>query len=141
MSKILEKIENPKKITKGTSNIKEGSGRQKRIKKMGLAGRPILDIDEEALYKLAQTLLPVDSIATIMNCSKDLIETRYAGVLQRGRENRKHSLSEAMWSKALYEKDTKMMIWLSKQHLGYKDVIVEESTQIVFNIQTNEVPE
>jgi hypothetical protein len=97
-------------------------------------------LDEKQLYLLAQSLLPIESIARIMSCNPDLIYTRYADLLQKGRDDRKHSLVQAMWHQALYEKDTKMMIWLSKQHLGYRDVMPEEATQISFNVFANEVP-
>lgn len=104
------------------------------------AGKPRKELDENMVYKLAQTMLSQKSIAIILDCSEDLIQNRYNGALQRGRENRKQSLVEAMWQKALDEKDTKMMIWLSKQHLGYRDVMPDEATQISFTVQVTEVP-
>lgn len=104
------------------------------------AGRPLKQIDENMVYELARTMLPVTSIANILNCSVDTLEDRFSGLLQQGRENRRRSLVEGMWDKALTEKDTKMMIWLSKQHLGYKDIQPEEATHISFNVYTNEVP-
>lgn len=104
------------------------------------AGRPRKELDEALVYRLAQTMLSQKSIAIILECSDDLLQDRYSGLLQRGRENRKQSLVEAMWQKALEDKDVKMQIWLSKQHLGYKDVMPEEATQVNFNVYTNEVP-
>lgn len=104
------------------------------------AGRPLKEIDEVMLAKLARTLLPVSTISDILCCSPDVLERRFSGILQEGRANRKYSLVEAMWDKALNEKDTKMQIWLSKQHLGYKDIQPEEATQVHFNVYTNEVP-
>lgn len=104
------------------------------------SGRPRKELDEPMVYRLAQTMLSQKSIAIILECSEDLLQDRYSGLLQRGRENRKQSLVEAMWQKALEDKDVKMQIWLSKQHLGYKDVMPEEATQVNFNVYTNEVP-
>ena len=104
------------------------------------SGRPKKDIDENMVYKLAQTMLSEKSIGIILGCSEDTLQRRFCGVLQRGRENRRFSLVEAMWYKALEEKDCKMQIWLSKQHLGYKDVQPEDATQISFNVYTNEIP-
>jgi hypothetical protein len=104
------------------------------------AGRPLLDIDPEMVYKLGESMLPVESIATILGCHKDTIYARFSDVLQQAREGRRKSLSMVMWEKALLDKDTKMMIWLSKQHLGYKDVQPEEATQIHFNVTCNELP-
>lgn len=142
MSKVLNSIEKAKnKKIKRVHKKDENSPRQKRVNPKGIIGKPIKELDKDTLFKLAQTMLPIESIATIMGCSKDLISSRYSDILQAGRDDRRHSLVQVMWHQALYEKDTKMMIWLSKQHLNYKDVIVEESTQIVFNVVTNEVPE
>ena len=67
-------------------------------------------LDEKQLYLLAQSLLPIESIARIMSCNPDLIYTRYADLLQKGRDDRKHSLVQAMWHQALYEKDTKSLL-------------------------------
>lgn len=104
------------------------------------SGPLAMKLDEELLYKLSQTMLPVKSIAIILGCHVDTLYTRFAEILQAGRENRKASLSEAMWHKALVEKDTKMQIWLSKQHLGYKETQPEDQVPIQFNVQINEIP-
>lgn len=109
-------------------------------KPKNLGGRPLKDIDPKIVYELARTMLPVTSIAIILGCSVDTLDARFSGLLQEGRENRRKSLVEAMWHKAIVEKDTKMQIWLSKQHLGYKDTQPEEATQVHFNVYTNEVP-
>jgi hypothetical protein len=103
-------------------------------------GRPPVPIDEGLLFKLAESMLPVESIATILGCHRDTLYSRFADVLQRAREGRKKALSMVMWEKALIEKDTKMMIWLSKQHLGYKDTMPTQATAITFNVICNEVP-
>lgn len=103
-------------------------------------GRPKVEIDVVMLAKLGESMLPVESIATIMGCHKDTIYERFSDILQRAREGRKKSLSMVMWEKALIDKDTKMMIWLSKQHLGYRDTQPDEAQQIIFNVQVNEIP-
>jgi hypothetical protein len=102
--------------------------------------KELAEIDPELVLELAKTLLPVESIATIVGCHKDTLYARFGLQLQQGRENRKHSLVQAMWFKALEEKDTKMLIWLSKQHLGYKESMPEQAQQVNFNVYTNEVP-
>lgn len=103
-------------------------------------GAPAKEIDVEMVFKLAETMLPIESIATILSCCKETLYSRFPDVLQRAREGRKKNLSMCMWEKALVEKDTKMMIWLSKQHLGYKDQMPIEATQVNFNVYMNEVP-
>jgi len=103
-------------------------------------GRPKVQIDTDLLFKLAETMLPVESIAGILGCHRDTLYDRFSDTLQRAREGRKKSLCIAMWEKALIDKDTKMQIWLSKQHLGYKDVQPEDVTQINFNVYCREIP-
>ncbi len=104
------------------------------------SGRPRKELDEVLLYKLAQTMLSQKSIGIILGCSDDLLQDRYSGILQKGREHRKQSLVEAMWQSALEDRDVKMMIWLSKQHLGYKDTIPDHAAHIHFNVHIDEVP-
>lgn len=105
-------------------------------------GRPPKDIDETLVYKLGQTLLTIEAIATILDCSVDTLDRRFSGVLQKARDDRRANLSEAMWNKALVEKNTTMQIWLSKQHLGHKDRQPDEvDTNIIYNVVVKEIPE
>jgi hypothetical protein len=104
------------------------------------AGRPLKELNEEQVYKLAQTLLPIETIASILGTSVDTLDRRFSGVLQAGRSNRKETLSQVMWHKALVEKSEKMMIWLSKQHLGYKDTQPEEVPTTNFIVHIHDDP-
>lgn len=113
--------------------------KQPEIKNKG--GRPKKEIDEDMVYKLAQTLLPIESIATILGCGKDLLYQRFSDTLQKGREERKSSLVQHMWKNAMEHNNTTMQIWLSKQHLGFKEpakVEEQEAQAPVFNIIINE---
>lgn len=109
-------------------------------KKKNKQGRPKLTLDEEKVEFMAASCMPVESIAIVLGCHKDSLYERYSDALQRGRENRKMQLSAAMWEKALVEKDCKMQIWLSKQHLGHKDTFPDEIPNTIMNISINEVP-
>lgn len=105
-----------------------------------LGGKPPTILDEVLLFDLAKTLLPVESIAAIMRCSPELITDKYAHILLRGREQQKHTLVQMCWYKAIHEKDTKMLIWLTKQHLGYKEQWPDNQQQTFIQINVNEVP-
>ena len=105
-----------------------------------IPGRPPSEIDPEVVFKLAQTMLPIESVAVLCSCSRETLYERFPDVLQKAREGRKQSLSMAMWEKALIEKNTTMQIWLSKQHLGYKESLPEEATIINFNVNIVEIP-
>jgi hypothetical protein len=118
---------------------------EKRPKKVrdhcyGIMGRPKKDITEKDVFELAKTHLPVEALANILGCEKTLIYDRFSNALQKGRDARKCSLSETMWLSALEERDVKMMIWLSKQHLGYKEPREEDAGQTVINITVNPIP-
>lgn len=104
------------------------------------SGKKRKQIDQKLLFKLAQTMLSQQSIGLILDCTPKHLQERYQHIIDKGREIRRHSLVEAMWEKALVEKDTKMMIWLSKQHLGYKENFPDQPTQVLFNVICNEVP-
>lgn len=100
-------------------------------------------IDLVMLYKMGQSLLPVETIADIFQVEPNtLYDTkRYASTLRSARANRKESLVQACWHKALIDKDTTMLIWMSKQHLGYKEKQPEDGHQLTFNVVVNEVPQ
>lgn len=114
--------------------------KKNKAKEINKGGRPKLELDEKQIEEMASSFLSAEAIARILDCHVDTIYSRFSEALQKGREKRRYNLACAMWSKALDEKDTKMMIWLSKQHLGYKDTIPEEATQINFSVYINEVP-
>lgn len=104
------------------------------------AGRPPTLLDANKLYELAQTLLPDEVIASIMNFDCETLVTKYSEILQAGRNDRKHTLSQRMWHKAIVEGDTKMLIWLSKQHLGYKEQWPDMQQNQQINIFTSDIP-
>lgn len=125
MGKVAKKEEKkPKRVFGGRQ---EGSG------------RPLLDIKEDDVYHLALIHCTIPEIAAVLGCSIDTIQERFSKVLHKGWENGQMSLKRKMHSVAM-EGDTKMLIWLSKQRLGYKDIMPEEATQVHFNVYTNEVP-
>ena len=106
----------------------------------GKPGQPPLAIDPQQVFRLAQTMCTAETIAAVLDCHVDTLYARFSDVMLRGREERKTKLAETMWSKAIDGKDTSMMIWLSKQHLGYRDKQPDEAVHISFNVYTNEIP-
>ena len=98
-------------------------------------------IDPGLIERLGATHLSNDSVATILQISRATLETTYLGDLQKAREKRKQTLSEKVWAKALEGNDTTMLIWLSKQHLGYKEPKNEDQApNNVFNITIAPIP-
>ena len=99
-----------------------------------------LEDNPELVHRLSQTMLPVTTIARILGRSKDYVYEKYSDIIERGREERKQNLAEEMWHKALVEKDTKMMIWLSKQYLNHRDSPPDEQQKMQFNIICRDLP-
>lgn len=102
-------------------------------------GRKKLDIDGESVYKLGLIHCTIPEVAAVLGCSQATITGRFLGDLHRGHDEGQMSLKRRMHEKAMTG-DTTMLIWLSKQRLGYKDKQPEEATQVHFNVYVNEVP-
>lgn len=107
--------------------------------KPGLPGRPLKQITDEQVYKLGLIHCTVDEIAAHLDCHKSVIYDRFSEALQRGHRDGQQSMKRKMHEIAM-NGDVKMLIWLSKQRLGYKDTMPEEAQIVNFNVVVNEVP-
>lgn len=83
--------------------------------------RPKKQLSEALVYKLSSMALTQKEIATVCDCSVDLIQKKYHDVWEAGQENLKASLKRRQFIKAVKEGNTTMLIWLGKQHLGQRD--------------------
>lgn len=106
-----------------------------------LRGRPRKKIDEDELLKLARDDCTQREIAARLGCHEDTISLNphYFALLQKGREQGNSSLKRRMFEIALGGNVT-MLIWLSKQRLGYKEHQPEIAQQLNFNVSLNEIP-
>jgi len=95
--------------------------------------RPKKLIDPEQVKKLAAINCNFDEIAAVMSCSVDTLQRRFAALIKEGRDQGRMSLKRKMWETAMNGNVT-MMIWLSKQMLGYTEKI-EEKTEAQFKAQ------
>lgn len=104
-------------------------------------GRPRKKLDEDELLKLARDDCTISEIAARLGCHVDTIfsNARYTELLHKGREEGNASLKRRMFEIALGGNVT-MLIWLSKQRLGYKESQPEVAQQLNFNVMINEVP-
>jgi hypothetical protein len=82
--------------------------------------RPKLNIDPKQVENLAQIGCKDTEIAAFLDCSPDTITRRFAYELHKGRETMKLSLKRMMFQ-AANSGNVVMMIWLSKNLLGYSD--------------------
>lgn len=104
------------------------------------SGRPKLQIDGESVYQLALIHCTIPEIASVLRCDQSVIKDRFSTDLHRGHESGQMSMKRKMHEVAM-SGDVKMLIWLSKQRLKYRDSQPDEATRITFNVYTNEVPE
>jgi hypothetical protein len=87
--------------------------------------RPRLELDEDQIEKLAAIMCTMEEIASVVECSVDTLERRYAEVIKRGRERGKMSLKRKQYETAM-KGNVSMLIWLGKQHLGQRDKSKDE---------------
>lgn len=88
-------------------------------------GRPLADVDGGMVEKLAGIGCTVQEIGAVVGCSPDTINRRFAGELDKGRENGKTRLRKKQTEIALKGNVT-MLIWLGKQMLGQSDKLSQE---------------
>ncbi|MGA2265321.1 MAG: hypothetical protein ABSH10_02695 [Phycisphaerae bacterium] len=98
--------------------------------------RPRKKLDPVLIEKLASVGNPVTAIATILGCSPDTLQRRFAAVIKKGRENANNSLRIKQFQLAMGGNVT-MLIWLGKQLLGQSDK-VEAKTDLTQHMKTPE---
>lgn len=89
--------------------------------------RPRKNIDPDQVRRLAMINCSNAEIASVVGCSTDTIERRFAAVIKEGREQGRSSLKRMMWE-AAQKGNISMMIFLSKQMLGYSDKLTQQVT-------------
>lgn len=94
---------------------------------MARTGRPKKTINPDDVESLAGINCTVAEIAAYFDVDKRTIERRFMPQIIKGRENGRSSLRRLMYAKAK-EGNVVMMIWLSKQMLGYSDKVEEKTT-------------
>lgn len=119
----------------------------KRKAKKRPTGRPRIEIDADLVCKLAKIHCTYEEIGAIVGCSHDTLERRlredpeFRARVERAYAEGKASVRREMWRSALDGGDTKMLIWLSKNHLGMRDRIESEThvtgDPVIVQIPTN----
>jgi len=90
-------------------------------------GRPLLEIDEKQVKTLASINCTMIEIAAVVGCSVDTLENRFSDVIKEGRAQGRSSLRRHMWE-AVQKGNITMMIWLSKNLLGYGERVINETS-------------
>ncbi len=113
--------------------------KEKEIVPINKGGRPKKMLDEARLMEMAAEDCTVAEIAAEMDCHIDTIYARYSDALKKGRDKGNCSLKRKLFELAM-SGNVPLLIWLSKQRLGYRDRQPDEAQQTTINVYTNEVP-
>lgn len=89
--------------------------------------RPRKKIDPKQVETLAAINCSYEEAAAVLDCDASTITRRFAQVFKKGREHGRMSLKRKMWDTAMGGHAV-MMIWLSKQMLGYTDKVDHNDT-------------
>lgn len=88
--------------------------------------RPKKQINEEQLLKLAAINCSHAEMASVLDCSADTLERRYAAIIKKGRDQGKMSLKRKQYEIAMGGNVT-MLIWLGKIMLGQVERVEEQN--------------
>jgi hypothetical protein len=91
------------------------------------AGRPKIQLDYNAIEKMAMMMCTQQEIASFLGCSVDTLQRdeKFCGLYKKGQDNGKMSLRRMQWESAKKGNVT-MQVWLGKQYLGQRDKFPDE---------------
>ena len=93
-------------------------------------GRPVKEIDEDLLYKLAQIHCTMKEMVDIIGVSEDTLKRRYAGIIDKGKAEGKMRLRRKQIEVAM-SGNPALLIFLGKSMLGQSESPVAEQDKIL----------
>ena len=93
-------------------------------------GRPVKEIDEDLLYKLAQIHCTMKEMVDIIGVSEDTLKRRYAGIIDKGKAEGKMRLRRKQIEVAM-SGNPAMLIFLGKCLLAQSENPVAEADKIL----------
>ncbi len=93
-------------------------------------GRPVKEIDEDLLYKLAQIHCTMKEMVDIIGVSEDTLKRRYAGIIDKGKAEGKMRLRRKQIEVAM-QANPALLIFLGKSMLGQSETPVAEQDKIL----------
>lgn len=91
---------------------------------------PPIRTDEKGIIKMAEVGLSIRGIAYIVGCDEKTIRNKYADKIEKGKAKTGFRIAEKMIDLAL-EGDRTMLIWVSKNILGWTDTAQMPSNQVL----------
>jgi hypothetical protein len=89
--------------------------------------RPRKKVNATIVERLAGIGCTMIEIGAVCGCSVDVLERRFKAVIEKGRDTAKASLRRMQWEKA-NEGHIAMLIWLGKQLLGQREIVISDVT-------------
>lgn len=104
-------------------------------------GAPRIVFNLEAVEVLGREFCSKEACAFLLGVSSSVLydHPEFLEAYKKGETSGQETLRKQLLKMAA-DGNTTAAIWLSKQHLGYRDKQPEEIAQTVFNIQINQVP-
>lgn len=129
-----------KKLRNGMTGKKAHVATEKSLENK--SGRPACEIDEVEVFEMACYDCTAEEIAAHFKCSISTLYERFSETLRLGRLAGKKRLRETMERKSREggPGDTTLLVWLSKQRLGYKDNHDDNRGDVTINIQVVDTP-
>ena len=97
-------------------------------------GRPLIEINEELVCKLARLHIPTKDIANVVGCSVTTLNDRFRSIIDKGVAEGRTNLRQLQWKSAEGGNVT-MLIWLGKQYLGQADKVVTEAANTIIDVR------
>lgn len=91
-----------------------GRPRKKKVAKKAV-GRPLVEVDENAVVALASVGCTAEEIAAYVGCGRRVMFDRFSHLLEKGHNQQKVSIRRQQ-HKLMMAGDRTMAIWLGKQH-------------------------
>ena len=121
-TKKAAKKSTPKKTGKKAPKDTKPKAVKKAAKK---TGRPLIKIDGQQVEAMCQMGCTLDEVGSVLGCSRDTLERRFAARISKGRLGGKVRLRKAQMNAAMSGNIT-MLIWLGKNILGQSDKIDQQ---------------
>lgn len=95
--------------------------------KKGKGGRPLKEVDEKLLEKLAKLHLSDKAMADCVGVHVDTLHTRYSEKIEIWRSKSKGKIAEVLFDEGLNRRREYAVKMLAQKHLDYADKVEKQS--------------
>ena len=110
------------------------TGPEKWVKVNYRQANELTEHDLTTLYDSVKIGMTVEKAAKLLQVKPDTIHNHFQHVLDQAHAARDRELLNTMWNVATAKNNVTMLIWLSKQYLGFTDKTQTETMNANFDI-------